>query len=307
MPVPRQEDSGTDLYCTLTEGDSRNAWTDAYYAVQIKSDEKPLVFDQERSVKAFVQFPLPLFLCIVKKKEQRLWVYHTSPRFYVWAHPPYPAQLELLPGKPGAGVCTQWDDGRKFDLSAPILEFSVADTEDKDFRETAKTILKNWVEYDNQNLYRVQTGLLQFTMPADYVTNGTAIRGYATQGLTRADEKHLEEMMPRFMETLTWISRQLYQQADLIGALRACLLLRYFEGGQGRWVAEGLDLYQLHSTLNHLFGGSEARQYFYAGIDAVGRFLDEKVAAAVDEAKNKIDAARARRAVKKSDDVIVKR
>src|SRR5271157_2691519 len=84
VPVPRQEDIGLDLYCTLTEGDSKRAWAHAYYVVQVKSDEEPWEINHERSVKALVQVPLPLFLCIVNKKEQRLRIYQTSPRFYVW-------------------------------------------------------------------------------------------------------------------------------------------------------------------------------------------------------------------------------
>ena len=104
VPVPRQEDSGLDLYCTLTEGDNKRSWAYAYYVVQVKSDEKPWDLNHERSVEALVQVPLPLFLCIVKKREQRLRVYHTSPRFYVWAVASFPTRLQLLPGEPGGGV-----------------------------------------------------------------------------------------------------------------------------------------------------------------------------------------------------------
>jgi|SRR5271165_3975692 len=95
VPVPRQEDSGLDLYCTLTEGDSKRAWAQAYFVVQVKSDEAPWEIKHEHSVNALIQVPLPLFLCVDQKKAQQLRIYHTSPRFYVWAFPPYPTQVRL--------------------------------------------------------------------------------------------------------------------------------------------------------------------------------------------------------------------
>jgi hypothetical protein len=155
VPVPRQEDGGLDLYCTLTEGDSKRAWAHAYYVVQVKSDEKPWEIVSERSVKALIEVPLPLFLCVVQKKQQRLRVYHTSPRFYVWTYPPYPARVSLIPGEPGNGVSTQWQDGEQFNLSAPILEFGVHQIEEVHFREKAKAILKYWAEVDEENLQLV--------------------------------------------------------------------------------------------------------------------------------------------------------
>jgi hypothetical protein len=282
VAVPRQEDNGLDIYCTLADGDSKRAWADAYYVVQVKSDEKPWVFNQERSVKALMQVPLPLFLCIVKKKQQRFRVYHTSPRFYVWAHPPYPSQVRLLPGEPGTGVCTQWDDSEKFDLSAPILEFGVQEIEEQGFRENAKTILKTWINYDFENLYRLKTGILQFTMPYSYETNKAAIQGgHVTQGVTRADREHLEQVIPRFIETLAWVCRQLHHQGDLKGAVRACLLLRHLEGKDVNWAAASLA--EFHSKLNDLLGGAEGKGYFFAGIDAMSKLVDETIDAAIAE------------------------
>ena len=102
----------------FTEGDSRRAWAYAYYVVQVKSDEKPWEIIGERSVEALIKVPLPLFLCVVQKKQQRLRVYHTSPQFYLWTFPPYPARVHLIPGEPGNGVCTQWQGGERFNPSA---------------------------------------------------------------------------------------------------------------------------------------------------------------------------------------------
>ncbi len=71
IPVPHQEDSGLDIYCTLLERDGQRAWPKAYYAVQVKSDMKPWKFDGAKSVKWIIEHPLPIFLCIVEKTEAR--------------------------------------------------------------------------------------------------------------------------------------------------------------------------------------------------------------------------------------------
>src|SRR5215469_679933 len=69
IPIPHQEDSGIDLYCTLTERIGRRAWPRAYFAVQVKSAMDDWIFDGEESIRWLVEHPLPLFLCIVDKSQ----------------------------------------------------------------------------------------------------------------------------------------------------------------------------------------------------------------------------------------------
>jgi hypothetical protein len=45
----------------------------------------PWVFGGPDSVRWIIEHPLPIFLCIVQKAEARIMVYHTTPRFAVWA------------------------------------------------------------------------------------------------------------------------------------------------------------------------------------------------------------------------------
>jgi hypothetical protein len=51
IPVPHQEDSGLDIYCTLLERDGQRAWPHAYYSVQVKSTMDPWVFSSPESVR----------------------------------------------------------------------------------------------------------------------------------------------------------------------------------------------------------------------------------------------------------------
>ena len=50
IPVPHQEDSGLDMYCTLLEQEGRRAWPRAYYSVQVKSTMAPWVFSAALNV-----------------------------------------------------------------------------------------------------------------------------------------------------------------------------------------------------------------------------------------------------------------
>jgi hypothetical protein len=96
IPVPHQEDSGLDIYCTLVTPQGKRAWPRAYYSVQVKSTMTPWVFDSPESVRWLIEHPLPIFLCIVRKTEARILVYHTTPRFAVWALPTHPSRLKLI-------------------------------------------------------------------------------------------------------------------------------------------------------------------------------------------------------------------
>ena len=87
IPVPHQEDSGLDIYCTLFERDGQRAWPRAYYAVQVKSGMSPWKFESPKSVQWIIEHPLPIFLCVVQKADARILVYHTAPRFALWVLP----------------------------------------------------------------------------------------------------------------------------------------------------------------------------------------------------------------------------
>ena len=294
VPVPRQEDTGLDLYCTLTERIGQRIWPRAYYAVQVKSTPGPWVFEGPESVRWVVEHPLPLFLCVVNKKTATLSIYHTSPRFYVWSGPPLPARLVMVPGMRGKGYGTAWEkkgfeieDPDAFPLSAPIAEFTVTEILDNDFKAKIKTILRLWVTLDAENLYRLQAGIRQFTTLDEYATNETTeATTSTTSGLMKAGEAEIDLMLPRFIEGLKWLSRQLHQNDDLNGSLRAELLLRHL--GRLNYVIDGPWVYHLHSRLNANLTSPRkevGKMDFYAGLDVLSQQIDEVTAKAIEEAK----------------------
>src|SRR6266568_9130174 len=69
IPVPHQEDTGLDLYCTLVERQGPRAWPRAYYSMQVKSGLTTWVFNSPESVRWIIEHPLPIFLCVVQKAD----------------------------------------------------------------------------------------------------------------------------------------------------------------------------------------------------------------------------------------------
>jgi hypothetical protein len=100
-PVRWPDDYGVDLYCTISKRIGRRAVVCDYFVVQVKSNTKPWVFENRKSVEWLVEHPVPLFLACVGKNQGILSIYHVMPRFYVWALGESPDHIELLPGKGG--------------------------------------------------------------------------------------------------------------------------------------------------------------------------------------------------------------
>jgi hypothetical protein len=271
IPVPHQEDSGIDLYCTLLHRVGQRAWPTHYFAVQVKSTDEPWHFTTAESVRWFVQFPLPLFFCIVTKKEARLRLYHTSPRFYAWSSPSEINSCVLVPGDGNSGRSTQWEAGNSFALSAPILSFTVSEALDDGFQQLVRSVLEYWIAIDQCNLHQVRTGLRQFIMPANYVTNQVPREGgMAVRGTVTAQPHELEQAINQIADQLTWLTGQLANRGDLAGALRGALFFRHLFP----------DVFPPHlsgifHTLTHQLGLSD-RGYFLAGIDEMSRHLDAR-------------------------------
>jgi len=98
VQVPRPEDFGVDLYCTLfSERVGRRVWPDAYYSVQVKSDESSVSFPQRRSVEWLVEYPTPLLHCIVRKSDGLIRIYQTFARFGAAVAQDLPDSLVLVP------------------------------------------------------------------------------------------------------------------------------------------------------------------------------------------------------------------
>lgn len=270
VPVPHQEDTGLDLYCTLTERIGQQIWPRAYFSVQVKSDTSSWRFSSPKSVRWLIENPLPVFLCVVNKQDASLQIFHTCPRFYAWSLPPLPNSLELNPGTRGEGECVQWKDGISFSLSAPILAFTITEIQNDAFKEQAKDILKYWLDVEEQNLRRVKSGILGCSMPYKYKTNQKGDGGIVFHRTGYPSAEDTKRAISSVEVQLGWIAETLFLNGDIGGAVRAALLHRYWFADDDDYRASALT--QMNMALGDKLG---KKNYVFQAIDELGGSLDK--------------------------------
>jgi hypothetical protein len=283
IPVPHQEDTGLDIYCTLLERDGRLAWPQAYYSVQVKSTMDPWVFEGTDSVRWFIKHPLPIFLCVVQKAEARILVYHTIPRFAVWTMPELPQRLELILGDKTQAQTANWAWIGPCKLEAPILDFTIKDILDDDFRSQVKNVLKFWIDFDVENLVRIKNGIQQFVVPADYETNKTKDTARTMQGVWRFRADTFQLAKDRLRELMSHITTHCYNNGnngDTVSAVLYAMALRQLspEG----YVPGQFNPHNsfLHNKLNELFGFEPGKpgNYLYKACDLLLQMVKDELA-----------------------------
>jgi hypothetical protein len=277
-PARRQSDYGLDLYCTLTERVGQLARVREYFSVQVKSEGSATwKFNDPDSVKWLIEHPVPLFLCAVDKKGGLVRVYHTIPRFQIWALGTNPERVELVAGNGPDGQFDVCANLPTCSLSAPILEINLADLADDACMKQLRRVFERWVQLDRYNCELVRAGLLRFHRPSSYRTNERPSIDSKID-LLYANDHILKRGILRLAEALECIGGQLAHpnQAKLLPALEAALLLdqlqkdfpNAFDGN--RWwerrVPGGMTTHVVQRLLVAHTGGTG---YLYSGLDAV--------------------------------------
>ena len=280
-PVRRQDDFGIDLYCTLSDRVGPLAVVRDYFVVQVKSGDDPWEFKDQISVKWLVEYPTPLFLACIDKKEGSVSVYHVMPRFYVWALGRLPQRLLLRPEQNEDGQFVAWESGESFSLSAPIIRATIADLTNDATMDTLKAVFQSWVAFDRENCDLMRQGLLRFRMPHSYRVNQLPNTGIGELGYAVPEPEFLERGILRLAESAECIGGQLFRQGDRTGGLYSLLLVYHlwkaystvFEG-QARWVGSipgdlGSSVCQ---SLNDAL--QERQGYLFEGVDVLTKTLE---------------------------------
>jgi hypothetical protein len=214
------------LYCTLAERKGNRSWPIAYYSVQIKSTPDPWEFRGRESVDWLLNYPAPLLLSVVDKRNAVVSIYQATTRFQAGVVLELPERMSLVPGEVGDGSFVEWPDTETFELNAPILHFSVGDLSVPAQFANIRRILLYWVENDAANIRRLQIGLRKLAMPYQYRTNelpGPAT-GSTFLAYTPTDERHDAEETLR--ELLEWVGPLELNDGLDVEALLTALLLR---------------------------------------------------------------------------------
>jgi hypothetical protein len=275
-PVRRQSDYGLDLYCTLTDRIGQLARVREYFSVQVKSgDTASWSFNDPDSVKWLIEHPLPLFLCAVNKKAGLVSVYHSIPRFQIWALGTTPARVELTAGDGHDGEFDAGADLPTCYLSAPILEIGLHELADDARMQQLRGVFEYWVALDRDNCELVRAGLLRLRRPHSYKTNELPSTN-SQLGLAYVDDEILKQGILRLAEALDCIGGQLAHphRNNLRFGLEAALLLdriqkefpSAFEGNHW-WKTRVPGL--LHICVVNRLHTAHGTGYAYSGLDAV--------------------------------------
>jgi hypothetical protein len=275
IPVPHQEDTGIDLYCTLLEQDGKLAWPRAYYSVQVKSTMDPWVFDSPESVRWVIEHPLPIFLCIVQKSEARILVYHTAPRFAAWILPIHKNQLTLIPGTKTKAltVIGGWTEGDSFNLIAPIFNFTIQEALKPDFRIQVTKVLKYWIDYDVENLFRIKSGIHHVRVPHQYETNSTEGSGGLIDMGGPFSEESLVIAQDRLKELLGVTTHYYHSKGELERAMIYAIALRELSSVYEPYKFTPHNM-ALHGELNLRFG---LTSYAFHACDELLKELKKKL------------------------------
>jgi hypothetical protein len=226
-PVRWQNDYGVDLYCTLTEHIGQLSVVTDYYSLQVKANDDPWILASEDQVKWLLEYPMPLFLACANSAKTVLSIYQTMPRFLAGFRDSPPDRLELIPTTDSGGTVAEWDDGTQFSLSAPIVQVSLDDLEDKDKLEGLKRVFQNWVRRDRHNCELRRMGLLRFRKPTEYRVNTMPGDSFFEQGVLKPTNQQITRALKTLFEAVDCVGDQLRALGDRRAALYGALLLRY--------------------------------------------------------------------------------
>jgi hypothetical protein len=228
--VPRQDDYGVDLLCTLlSEREGQRSWPIAYYAVQVKSDADPWVFPSRRSVEWVVSYPAALLLCVVNKAERIISIYHTLARFAAATARELPETLAMRPegrGDDFTGAYGYNPETDEYLLGPPIVQLTVAELVDQDSIQRMRAVLQAWLELDYRNAVKYLIGLRTVEFPLTYRTGEVPVVD-TTIELTWAPEHARAAGERTAVEALRWLVTPWANNDDYRGMLLGLLLLRH--------------------------------------------------------------------------------
>jgi hypothetical protein len=278
LPVLRQEDHGLDLHCTLSERKGRRAWPVAYYSVQVKSTNRPVVFSSRESVEWLVGYPSALLICVVNKKKALIQVFQTTARFGAAVTLELPDRLKVLLNAPaGKGRTLDWDDAGNCKLGPPILEFKTDDLLNDDLVRKYREVLAYWVQCDSANVRRNQIGMRSVKLPGNYQTNEVPLAPNARYFLNYPSTDTQAKAEEISLELDEWLGPLKLQSGDSLGALLIALRLRHSDPNYSQGRGADLTMELRRTTAIEASTGVRSNDYIFASLDKILMELQQKL------------------------------
>ena len=193
-PVPRQEDYGVDLFCSLNHNKKNQTFVGDAYAVQVKSSYSDITYGithKGRASKEQIDFlfnlEIPFFISIVDLNNQTISLYSTSPyRFVKKEHPDCSAiRFKFEQSIGNSTIHTDYTrrkirnptnikgDGYKYtvNLQHPIVSIQAEDIQDVNQVYHFREILRTYVRLEQKNIVFDDLHWPHFHWPHKFTTN----------------------------------------------------------------------------------------------------------------------------------------
>jgi hypothetical protein len=194
VPVPRQEDVGSDFHCSLLKRESNNLRPYLPFNIQVKSygdsvRTEGIAFGgitdrgnwRNHEIEQLCQADTPFLIGIVNKERQWLDVFSTITRYFVrynWHQKGTPRQVNLIPYQPnedqdlGCGALEDLEEKAnmprmlwKLPIGQPVLRITIEDSENTETCEQIKHLLEPHLRMDQENAVFARIGLGYFNWP----------------------------------------------------------------------------------------------------------------------------------------------
>ena len=241
--VPRQEDVGHDLLCTLAERNGNLLRAGPFFTVQVKSKSERIIYEKEHEVAWIKNQGNPFFLCVADRDDLTIEMYSTWNMLNGFLLKEA-GRIVLAPGSPDAdyeAVETREDGTEQVvPLGKPVLRMSIQDAMEEERAQTLSAVLRVWVEIDRENIVNRAAGMYWVVGPLRYETNVSPLDSKDWRIAFFWNTKNLDRCLLNFGRTAT--------------ALR--LVIRVASGGDEavRWGEERINILEqaLRSYSDHL-------------------------------------------------------
>ncbi len=193
-PVPRQEDYGIDLFCSLNQDTLNRTLFGDSYAIQIKSAFKPVVYGRTKKkwdqsqIRFLFELKLPFFLGIVDLPSDSLSIYPLSTFRFIKKQFPNCSLITFQMNSNPGGVTTIHDihnvrtintleddkgDHKNYiiDLQHPILKIDSKGLKNETEFANYHKILQKYIRLESINIAIDSLGWPTFHWPQNYTTN----------------------------------------------------------------------------------------------------------------------------------------
>jgi hypothetical protein len=249
----------------------------AYYSVQVKSSNRPVVFSSRESVEWLVGYPSALLICVVDKRKARIQVFQTTARFGVAVNLELPERLTVLLNAPaGKGRTLDWDDSGNCKLGPPILEFKTDDLLNDDVVRKYREVLTYWVQCDSANVRRYQMGMRSVRLPGNYQTNEVPLPPSARYYLNYPSTAQAEAEETA-LELDEWLGPLKLKNGDSLGALLVALRIRHSDPDYSHGRGADLTMELRRTTAIEASTDVRSSDYVFASLDKLLAELQQKL------------------------------